>query len=345
MKKKKKKKQYRVSLRLYFTFIIMAEFFVAIVLAVGIAELLSHFNINIEMPTIVWIFLGNLFVSGAITNLIGKWFFDPITRLGEAMSKVASGDFTVQLKGKRNFREVQDIYKNFNLMVTDLSKTEILQTDFVSNVSHEFKTPISAIEGYATLLQGSSQASEEQLLYADKILFNTKRLSNLVGSILLLSKVENQTILPKCNIYRLDEQIRQSIVSLEPEWSVKNIDFDVNLEKVDYIGNEGLMMHVWNNLIGNAIKFDPQDGIIIIKLYKVQNQAVFTIEDNGSGISVEALKYIYDKFYQSDRSHDKEGNGLGLALVKRILCLCGGEISVENTVVGCRFTVILPMNL
>ncbi len=227
-------------------------------------------------------------------------------------------------------------------MTTELGATEVLQTDFVSNVSHEFKTPISAIEGYATLLQGSPEASQEQLEYIDKILFNTKRLSNLVGNILLLSKVDNQVIQSKNVKYRLDEQIRQSIISLEPDWEAKNIEFDVEMDSIEYVGARELLMHVWNNLIGNAVKFDPVGGIVMIRLFRENGGIVFTVEDNGPGISAEAQKHIFDKFYQEDSSHKEEGNGLGLALVKRILAICHGEISVENVSPnGCRFTVRL----
>ena len=181
-------------------------------------------------------------------------------------------------------------------------------------------------------------------MYVEKILFNTRRLSELVGNILLLSKVDNQTFPSKNARYRLDEQIRKTIVLLEPNWSAKEIDFDVDLAEVEYTGNESLMLHVWSNLIGNAIKFDPYGGMIRMRLASADGQIIYTIEDNGPGIDEEAQKHIFDKFYQSDSSHKEEGNGLGLALVKRILDNCGGNIVVENLpIAGCRFTVTLPI--
>ena len=178
----------------------------------------------------------------------------------------------------------------------------------------------------------------------DKILFNTQRLSSLVGNILLLSRIDNQAIPHKGAPFRLDEQIRQAIVLLEPEWVKKDIEFDVEMEDITIEGNENLLFHVWNNLIGNAIKFDPPNGLINIKLHKKGDKAVFQIEDSGPGISDEGLKHIFDKFYQEDSSHKQEGNGLGLALAGRIVSLHGGSITAENLPGGgCRFTVELKL--
>ena len=227
-------------------------------------------------------------------------------------------------------------------MAHELSSTEILQTDFVSNVSHEFKTPINAIEGYSTLLQGSENLDHIQREYVDKILLNTRRLSSLVGSILLLSKLENQQIPTNQSSYRLDEQIRQSLVAQEIAWSQKDIELDVELERLSYLGNEPMMRHVWDNLISNAVKFSPQGGTIKLRLTRKPEKLVFTIEDQGSGLSEETQKHIFDKFYQGDSSHKQEGNGLGLALVKRILTIEKGQITAENIPEGgCRFTVTL----
>lgn len=259
------------------------------------------------------------------------------------MQQVAEGDFSVRLKTGKQLKEIQDIYSNFNLMVQELEATEILQTDFVSNVSHEFKTPISAIEGYATLLQDSDMPiSKEQEQYIDKILLNTRRLSHLAGNILLLSKIEHQAIQTRQNWYRLDEQIRQSIVMMEPKWSEKEIEFDVDMMDVEYLGNENLICHVWDNLLSNAIKFSPRGGTIYIRMMPEGEKIRFSIENEGPQISEDSMKHIFDKFYQGDSSHKQEGNGLGLALVKQILNLCKGTISVENVPgSGCRFTVVL----
>lgn len=340
----KKRKLIHLSMRLNLTLLVVAETGIVILLSWLITAILRSFGFTKVIPEIVWFLIFGVVLGGALTSYMSKWVFDPITKLGKAMQRVAEGDFDVRLDSEHRFREISEIYANFNLMVKELGATEILQTDFVSNVSHEFKTPINAIEGYATLLQGADEESpEEQTIYIDKILLNTRRLSKLVGNILLLSKVDNQSIQKKQTTFRLDEQIRQSIVLLEPEWSKKNIEFDVDLQSITYTGNESVLLHVWNNLIGNAIKFDPENGYIGIKLLKDNDQIRFTIEDNGPGISEDAQKHVFDRFYQSDSSHEAEGNGLGLALVKQIVKANEGEVSVKNlTDKGCRFTVTLP---
>lgn len=184
--------------------------------------------------------------------------------------------------------------------------------------------------------------SEEQEQYIDKILFNTGRLSHLAGNILLLSKIEHQAIQTRQNWYRLDEQIRQSIVMLEPKWSEKELEFDVDMVDVEYLGNENLICHVWDNLLSNAIKFSPCGGTIYIRMMPEREKIRFSIENEGPQIREDSMKHIFDKFYQCDSSHKQEGNGLGLALVKQILNLCKGTIFVENIPgSGCRFTVIL----
>ncbi|MBQ8831117.1 MAG: HAMP domain-containing histidine kinase [Oscillospiraceae bacterium] len=331
------------SLRARLVVLVAAEVVGSVLLAVGVAWLLEVLLPDtVRIPLILELVVFSLLIGSLITTFMSKLFFDPIKKLGDAMEKVADGDFTVQIETKSSSKEIQEIYSGFNLMTHELNATEVLQTDFVSNVSHEFKTPINAIEGYTMLLQGGEGLDEDQQQYVEKILFNTKRLSDLVGNILLLSKIENQTIQTNQTKYRLDEQIRQSIVALEPEWSEKEIEFDVDMENIEYTGNEGLMRHVWDNLISNAIKFNPVGGFVRIMLEQQDDRIVFTIEDSGPGISDEATKHIFDKFYQGDSSHKEEGNGLGLALVKRILAIAGGEIFAENIQNGgCRFIVTL----
>lgn len=334
----------KFSLRGRMVFMVSAEIAVCVLISYGLTMLLNN-SVHVKIPILIELIVPSVFVGILVTSFMSKWFLDPIKNLRKAIEKVADGDFSVRLETKSSSKEIREIYLGFNLMTNELSKTEILQSDFVSNVSHEIKTPINAIEGYSTLLQDNENLSDEQKQYVDKILFNTNRLSTLVGSILLLSKIENQAIPQNQTSYRLDEQIRQSIVALEPAWSKKNIEFDVEMDSTQYVGNENMMHHVWDNLIGNAIKFNPEFGLVCIRLSKQGDNIVFTIEDNGPGISEEAKKHIFDKFYQEDSSHKKEGNGLGLALVKKILSLSGGEITAENIDGGgCRFTVILHTN-
>ena len=341
-----KKWRQKRSLRVRLTLLVMAELLITVALASVFSDLLHWiFGDGYDPPRFLELCLIGLMVGGGLTQFMGRVFFEPINKLGDAMNRVAEGDFSVSLEEKNSSPEIANIYDKFNLMVKELNATEVLQTDFVSNVSHEFKTPINAIEGYATLLQDREDLSpEEQEQYVDKILFNTQRLSSLVGNILLLSRIDNQAIPHKGAPFRLDEQIRQAIVLLEPELVKKDIEFDVEMEDITIEGNENLLFHVWNNLIGNAIKFDPPNGLINIKLHKKGDKAVFQIEDSGPGISDEGLKHIFDKFYQEDSSHKQEGNGLGLALAGRIVSLHGGSISATNLPGGgCRFTVELKL--
>lgn len=304
--------------------------------------LTPHWNI----PLLVILIMVSIIVGGVMTALISKTFFNPIKNLRLAMDKVADGNFSIRLDTDRSsLFEIKELYAGFNLMAKELGSTEILQTDFVSNVSHEFKTPINAIEGYTTLLQGCENLEPEQQEYIEKILFNTGRLSSLVSNILLLSKIENQSIQTKKEVFSLDEQIRETIVALETAWEVKNIELDVELDTVDYNGNEIMLRHVWSNLIGNAIKFSPNGSTVSIKLENRKSQFIFTVCDEGEGLSQEAQKHLFDKFYQADTSHKSKGNGLGLALVKRILTIENAEITAENIDGGgCRFTVILSAN-
>lgn len=338
--KKRKKNLSKISI--FFTLIVLLEFVITIVLASLVQWLLGSL-INLTISNTAFILLAGVFMGGALAFLINHIFFQPIEKLSEEMQDVAKGDFSVKHTDKSRIKELQEMYDSFELMVKELGATEILQTDFIANVSHEIKTPINAIEGYAMLLQDCQCTPEEQEEYINKILFNTKRLSELVGNVLLLSRIDNQAIQKKENVFRLDEQIRQSVMQLEAAWTEKEIEFDVEMDKVEFVGNAPLLIHVWNNLIGNAIKFNPMEGMIKLRLTEAGGMITFVIEDIGPGIDEEAIKHIFDKFYQGDSSHKAEGNGLGLALVKKIVDIYNGTIDVCNlSEGGCRFTVCLP---
>lgn len=339
--KVRKEQRNRFSLRTRLTALVTLEMLVCILVAYGL-DLLFNDVFPWKVPLELELLCVCLLVGILVTSQLSKYFFNPIKKLRRAMDQVAEGDFSVRLDDKSTSKEIMEIYTGFNLMAHELSATEILQSDFVSNVSHEFKTPINAIEGYSTLLQDSDNLDENQREYVDKILLNTQRLSSLVGSVLLLSKLENQQIPSHQTQYRLDEQIRQSVVALEPAWEQKNIEFDLELERVSYLGNEPMMRHVWDNLISNAIKFSPAGSTVKLQLTKKPKKLIFTIEDQGPGLTEEAQKHIFDKFFQADNSHKQEGNGLGLAMVKRILTIEQGQITAENLPQGgCRFTVTL----
>jgi signal transduction histidine kinase len=338
-----KKHRKTISLKLKLTLSVILVLALCVLLSLGIDALLRYVLFqNREIPVIVDLLLISILVGVLVTAILSTMFFEPIKKLSEAVNQVSNGDFTVNVETRSSAKEMKELYKGFNLMTRELRATEILQTNFVSNVSHEFKTPINAIEGYAMLLQDCENLNDEQKVYVEKIVFNTSRLSVLAGNILLLSKIENQSISTNKVSYSLDEQIRQAILELEPLWEPKEIEFDVDMQSIVYYGNEQLMRHVWTNLISNAVKFSSIGGIIRISLSYVDSQIEFYIEDNGPGVAEDAQKHIFDKFYQGDTSHKSEGNGLGLSLVKQILKIEDGSISVKNgEISGCRFTVML----
>lgn len=313
-------------------------------LAMFIVWLLNRrFGVWLGMPYTIRVLLICILSGAAIAVGLSKIFVSPMMKLGDAMRKVAGGDFSVRLDCSSRMRDVREVYGSFNTMVKELGNTETLQTDFVSNVSHEFKTPINAIEGYASLLQDTQLTDEQKNAYIDKIIFNTRRLSDLVGNILLLSKVNNQTISPKTSTFRLDEQVRQSILALESKWENKEIEFDIDLDEIEYTGFENLLSHVWLNLIDNAVKFSPQNGQIRIRLKQLDGSVTFSIWDNGLPIPEADIDRIFNKFYQGDNSHASEGNGLGLALVRKIVAAAHGTINVTSSEdAGTEFVVALP---
>ena len=312
-------------------------------LALAVVWLLNRrFGVWLGIPYMLRVLLISILSGAAIAVGLSKIFVSPMMKLGDAMRKVAGGDFTVRLDCTSKIRDVREVYGSFNTMVKELGNTETLQTDFVSNVSHEFKTPINAIEGYASLLQDSQLTDEQKNAYIDKIIFNTRRLSDLVGNILLLSKVNNQTISLKASTFRLDEQVRQSILALESKWEKKGIEFDIDLDEIEHTGYENLLSHVWLNLIDNAVKFSPQNGQIRIRLKQLAGSVTFSIWDNGLPIPEADIDRIFNKFYQGDNSHASEGNGLGLALVRKIVAAAHGTINVTSSEdAGTEFVVAL----
>lgn len=332
------------NLRLYFIVCIFAFLCVTLGVSALLTLLLEWLtNTHFTVPTIVWMVLFSVVLGGGLSIIMSRFFLRPVTRMGRAMERVAAGDFTVRLDNPGALGEMRDSYAHFNTMTRALAATETLQSDFISNVSHEFKTPINAIEGYAMLMQDAGNDPALQREYADKILLSTRRLSELVNNILLLSKVDNQTMPLEKHPYRLDEQLRRAILLLERKWTQKQIEWDVDMDEATYTGNESLMLHVWVNLLDNAIKFDPVGGEIRLRLHCESTCIRITVSDNGPGIPKDQQSAIFERFYQADGSHKSEGNGLGLALARRIVRMCGGEISVSSEPgKGSCFTVELP---
>ncbi len=292
---------------------------------------------------IVLFFFGSLLLGGVIALFVGKLFIRPIQNISNAFTALAGGDFSVRVSEQEKIEQIRDMAKKFNAMSHDLSHIETLRTDFVVNVSHEFKTPISSIEGYAMLLQNRGLSEEKREHYTGKILDNSRRLSELSSKILMLSKLENQQIVSGSTEFRLDEQLRRTVLMLENKWTEKAIEFDIELPKQMYYGSEALLECVWSNLIDNAIKASPRGGIIRISMETDADFLAVSIADSGCGMSEEVRKHIFEKFYQGDPSRKAEGNGLGLALVKRVVDLAQGQIRVESTEGrGSCFTVLLP---
>jgi signal transduction histidine kinase len=254
----------------------------------------------------------------------------PLRELIEATKTVAKGDFSVRLEPGNQIGEIAELIESFNLMTEDLSGIEMFRSDFINTFSHEFKTPIVSIRGFAKQLRNENLTDEERREYTDIIILESERLTKLSANILLLSKLENQTILSDQKIFSLDEQLRNDILLLEKQWTNKDLEIEPELDEVEYYGNADVLSQLWVNLLSNAIKFTPKGGKIVVRLTQDSEYVKIMIRDNGMGMSPETLQHIFEKFYQGDRSHSVEGNGLGLALVKRIVELCNGNISIES---------------
>lgn len=295
----------------------------------------------------IYTLISLLLVSGITVALmsyfIGRRVLTPLVKLSSASKEVARGNFDVTVSDSSKMEEVQSTFRNFNAMVRELKSISTLSSDFIANVSHEFKTPLSVIEGYAMLLQDDRLTAQEREDYLNKILVNTRRLNTLVGNILMLSKMETKPLPEQYTRFRLDEQLRQVVAQLEPQWSAKGISFRVRLDEVELLGWEQVLPYVWSNLISNAIKFSPSGSVIALTLLEQRECAVVTVSDRGCGMEPDVQERIFEKFYQGDTSHKAEGNGLGLALVRQIVELSQGIVEVESQPgKGSTFRVILP---
>lgn len=268
-------------------------------------------------------------VFGSLLMLIASGFIvKPVKKLSAATEKIARGDFSIHIE-KKSEDEIGQLIDNFNTMTRELGGMEMLRNDFVSNMSHEFKTPLTSIEGYAKLLLDCEDAGERRE-YIEIITEETRRLSALSSNILLLNRIENENIAPARTPFRLDEQIRQVILFHEKKWSEKEIELQLDMDETVYEGNEQLLYQVWLNLLDNAVKFSRPGGIIEILLRKVSDKTVFTITDYGKGMTEEVKKRMFEKFYSGDRSRTAEGNGLGLSIVKRVIDMHKGKIEVTS---------------
>ena len=304
----------------------------------------SHDNIfNMVASRIVLTLLCYVGIGAVLITVSANRVVRPIIRLSGATQEVAKGNFDIQIENNSK-DEVGKLIDNFNKMIKELKSIEYLRKDFISSVSHEFKTPVASIQGFAKLLQNNDLTEEERQEYTQIIIEETSRMSKLSSNILNLSRLENQEMIGNKTVFSLDEQIRKSILLLEPEWSKKNIEFDIELDSVQFKGDEELLQQVWLNLLSNAIKFSYENGIITVRLYEIGSVVKVKISDTGVGMSEEVQERIFEKFYKEDSAHSFEGSGLGLSLVKRIVDLCGGKIYVKSSLGrGSTFTIELTM--
>ena len=328
----------------FLTFVTLAIFTI-LAFEFGDWEILFPPDLRPRAPiwTMVFVAIGSLFIGLLVSAVISNRFLEPVNELKNMTSKVAKGDFTVQMEDIPD-NELGEFIQDFNTMIKELRKNEMLKNDFVSNVSHEFKTPLSIIEGYVTLLQDPSLDEENRQKYTQIVIDATKKLNTLINNILKISKLDNRKISVVNDEFYLDEQIREAVLFFEDEWSNKNIEFDIDLDVINIKSDKNLLLNVWQNLISNAIKFSPKNSTIFISLKKENDYAKVTIKDQGGGIKEEDIPYIFDKFFQSDKSHKSEGNGLGLTLVKEIIDLLKGKIEVISKIdLGTSFNIYLPI--
>jgi signal transduction histidine kinase len=282
-------------------------------------------------------------VASFFISLSSRHIASPLEQLSRATREIAAGNFAFRLHSIHRKDEFGRLASDFNAMAKQLQANEYLRKDFVSSVSHEFKTPLSVIKGYAQLLESNRLTDEERREYARTIYTETDRLLTLSSTLLKLSKLENDQIPEAPTAFSLDEQIRQVVLQLESEWNKKQIAMDVDLQEVTYTGNEELLQQVWINLLQNAIKFSNPSGSVYVRLYVKEKEAVVEVSDSGIGMTPETMARIFEQFYQGDHSHRQEGNGLGLALVKKALDMHGASIDVKSKPgEGSVFTVHLP---
>lgn len=302
-----------------------------------------HFSWDLFFRALGLIIPMVLFIT-IINTILGRWMAKQATDLADGLAKAIGGDYHIKLDPSRS-SIFAIAYDNFNKLGEELRKANTLQDEFVNNYSHEFKTPITSIKGFAELLLDEDIDEETKRKYLNIIVNESEKLTNLANSSILLTKLNSQDIIPNKKKYSLDEQIRRCVIVLEPEYTKKKIDLSCDLEEVTYLGNEEIMGHLWINLINNAIKYTPNGGKISISLSVTSKTIIFSIADSGIGISKEEIKNIFNKFYQVDKSKTTSGLGLGLTIVNRIVQLVKGKIEAESIInKGSIFTVTIPKN-
>jgi len=312
----------------------------------------QKWNLNGEYG--VLIIAGNILLLAVFFTVADAFYrkltvTKPIKQIQNVLDQVVAGDFSVRIdyiKGPNSGNEFDEVITYLNHMIEELSGVETLRTDFVANVSHEMKTPMAVMQNYGTLLQAPQLSDEERIEYGKAITEQTRRLSALVTNILKLNKLENQQIYPNAEIYDLGEQLCECMLEFESVWESKDIEIETDITDGVFVdADKELLSLVWNNLLSNALKFTEAGGVVSLNLYADEDYAYIQVKDTGCGMTPETGQNIFKKFYQGDTSHATKGNGLGLALVKRVIDICKGEITVSSCLgEGSTFTVRLSRN-
>ena len=282
---------------------------------------------------VYWVIMA--LVAAVVIHQVSCMKFDkPMRKLSRAMRKVAGGDFSVRLTPlhpENKFDYMDIMFEDFNRMVRELASTESMKDEFIANVSHEIKTPLAVIRSYAAALERRDVSEEERREYANTISTASENLSTLVSNILRLNKLEHQEIIPGAEPYDLTRQLFECALNFEDQWEKKGVEFDAQLEeRIMVAADENMMALVFNNLISNALKFTERGGRVILRQEKDGEDVVVTVADTGCGMDEETMAHIFDKFYQGETSHSREGNGLGLALARRVVEISGGSIGVRS---------------
>ncbi|MDD3832069.1 MAG: HAMP domain-containing sensor histidine kinase [Clostridia bacterium] len=342
MDKQKTKQMWQFTL---FVFILMLSSYTLIATVTGFVYEYVNFETSVLQPySVLIITLATTLVLVLIFSPFAYMLvFRQINKIITALQSVASGNFDTYIPPTKG-NIYNGLYDNFNAMTKELSSIEAMRRDFVQNYSHELKTPIVSISGFAKLLSNHNLTEEQRQDYLDIIQYECDRLVRLSTNTLVLSKLESQHLITDKTVFSLAEQIRQCVLLLEKDWTDKQIDMQINLQEVNYESNPAVLQQVWLNLLSNAIKFTPCNGRISISLVQSTNSIEVIFSDNGCGIKPQSLPRIFDKYYQEDNSHTTNGNGLGLPIVKQIIQLVRGTIKVNSQPCeGSTFTVTLPI--
>ena len=346
----KKHDKVKFSLIIQFTWIIFISFLISMLIVLFATAIMRWAGIDFRAFNTILILVLGFAVSLILGTLFAVLFFKRTVNLADdlkmALKRISKGDYSVRLENTSDNKDgiLYDVIENFNKMVEELDSVTILRNDFISNFSHEFKTPIVSIKGYAELIKNGKNLTEEQKQeYLLVIIDESRRLSNLASSTLLMSKLDSQTSLTETSVFSVNEQLKQCVLVLDNEFKAKNLEVKIKLGKMRVDASVDMLQQVWINLLTNAIKYTPENGIIRITSTELEKEYIVSISDNGMGMNEETLKHIFDKYYQGDNSHSTSGNGLGLSIAKRIVELSGGKIEASSTEgKGTTFSVRLP---